>query len=145
MPVAITFDTLQFVKTLLAAQIPQRQAEAYAKAFKEANDNSTDSLATKQDIYVVKNELNQTIHNVKTDLNDFKNEVKNEFKDVRNEINDFRNEVKNEFKDVRNEIKEVRQEIDLKCAQLKVDLIKWMVTLAMGQAAVIVSLIKLIH
>ena len=95
MVMAITFDTLQFVKTLVAADMPQKQAEACAKAFKEAHSENLDCLATKQDI------------------------------------------------------REVKQEIDLKCEQLKTELIKWVLTIVFtvsaAQAAIIGLLIKFLR
>ena len=67
MVMAITFDTLQFVKTLVEAEVPQKQAEAYAKAFKEAHENSVDGLATKQDLNILRGELNEVKKELKND------------------------------------------------------------------------------
>lgn len=57
MVMAITFDTLKFVKKLTEAGIPQKQAEAQAEAFKEAHEENIDSLATKQDLTELKIDL----------------------------------------------------------------------------------------
>nr|VFJ50418.1 MAG: hypothetical protein BECKDK2373B_GA0170837_102816 [Candidatus Kentron sp. DK] len=45
---AITFDTLKFVQTLKSAGIDERQAEAFSRAFREAQHES--DLATKADL-----------------------------------------------------------------------------------------------
>ena len=51
---SITFDTLAYSKTLQAAGIPQAQADALAKAQKDAIDEMVDAkeLATKKDLMV---------------------------------------------------------------------------------------------
>ena len=49
-----TFDTLEYVKTLTNAGFTQEQAEAQARAMVNITDNT---LATKQDIKDLKNEL----------------------------------------------------------------------------------------
>ncbi|MBF0285260.1 MAG: DUF1640 domain-containing protein [Magnetococcales bacterium] len=48
MTTAITFDTLKFTRTLRDSGMPESQAEAVAKAFREAQGEA--ELATKADI-----------------------------------------------------------------------------------------------
>jgi len=49
---AVTFDILEFVKTLQAAGLPSQQAEAIASAVRKANGSS--DVATKGDIALVR-------------------------------------------------------------------------------------------
>jgi hypothetical protein len=54
----ITFDTLQYVKTLKSAGFDDKQAEALAEAQSVAIDSATDiRLATKGDVQELKNEM----------------------------------------------------------------------------------------
>ena len=77
----LIFDTLQFVKKLKEAGVPERQAEVQAEAMAEIIE---ERLVTKQTL-------------------------------------------------------------DLKTAELKAELIKWMLGVSVAQAAIIISCIKLIH
>jgi len=52
---SVTFDTLKFVKKLEESGIPDKQAEAIADAFKDAQGEA--ELATKADLQDVKNEI----------------------------------------------------------------------------------------
>ena len=51
----ITFDTHEFIRTLIDAGMPDEQAEAVAKAFKNAQTEL--EVATKKDLYTALNEL----------------------------------------------------------------------------------------
>jgi len=76
MTMAITFDTLKFVKKLTESGIPQKQAEAQAEAFKEAHEENIDSLATKQDLLVTKQELKQDMQALRQDFTQSMAELK---------------------------------------------------------------------
>lgn len=55
---AITFDTLQYVDTLVSAGVPEAQAKAMAKAQAQAIESATDiRLATKSDIQELRNDM----------------------------------------------------------------------------------------
>jgi hypothetical protein len=68
----ITFDTLQYVKRLKAAGVPEKQAEAQAMLEKKQTDDICafidNSLATKQGIKELKLELELKIELVRKDL-----------------------------------------------------------------------------
>lgn len=53
----ITFDTLKFPDTLKAAGVPDKQAEAEARALADAFSSSTSELSTKADIRDLRNEM----------------------------------------------------------------------------------------
>jgi len=52
---AVTFDTLEFVKTLQAAGLPSQQAEAIASAVRKASESA--EVATKGDIALVRKDV----------------------------------------------------------------------------------------
>ena len=65
---AAGFDTHSSVKTLIAAGMPEPQAEAVTALLKVARDSDLDTLATKVDLAQVKAELQRDIAEVKADL-----------------------------------------------------------------------------
>lgn len=54
---AVTFDTHQFIRTIQESGVPEKQAEAIAKAFQEAQANA--DLATKGDVQAVRDDLRE--------------------------------------------------------------------------------------
>lgn len=66
----LTFDTLKFAKTLTAAGVPSAQAEAEAEALANVLEESgkTANLTTKQDLAIVKAELEVKIAEMKSEL-----------------------------------------------------------------------------
>ena len=53
----ITFDTHAFVKRLVAACMPEAQAEAVTNVVKEARETDLDSLATKVDLQLLEQRM----------------------------------------------------------------------------------------
>lgn len=53
---AITFDTLSYAKRLMAADVPQKQAEAQAEIFAELIE---DQIATKADLNIIRRDLKE--------------------------------------------------------------------------------------
>jgi hypothetical protein len=47
----VTFDTLKFANRLIEAGVPDKQAEAEARALSEVLEVNFDQLATKRDLY----------------------------------------------------------------------------------------------
>lgn len=74
------FDTLRFVQRLKAAGVPEPQAVAITEAQNEALMESTDHmLATKTDIFDLKQELKQ-------DVTDLRTEFRTEFIEVKSNL-----------------------------------------------------------
>jgi hypothetical protein len=78
MPVA-AFDTLQYVKRLRQAGIPEDRAEAQTAALAEALASGIQNLATKQDIQEVRHEIRQ-------ELTQLRQETKHEIEQLRQEM-----------------------------------------------------------
>ncbi len=93
------FDTLQFVKKMREAGMPEKQAEIQAETIAGVMENN---LASKQDLQQVETTLRQEVLNTKNEL-------------------------------------------ELKMAELKSELIKWVLGVSVAQAAVIISCVKLIN
>ncbi|WP_245740659.1 CCDC90 family protein [Ectothiorhodospira marina] len=63
---SVTFDTHEFIKTLEKAGFDEKQAEAVALAFKNAQREA--EVATKEDIALVRSEVREMEHRLKADL-----------------------------------------------------------------------------
>ena len=90
-----TFDTLKFANTLKDAGVPEKQAEAQARAFAEVIQINFKELATKDD-------LKRDIAELKTDLKRDIAELRTELK---HDIADLRSEFKHETNDLRGELR----------------------------------------
>lgn len=73
-----TFDTLKFANTLKAAGVPDKQAEAQAVAFAEMVQVNFKELATKEDLGLLKLDLDHAVEAVKRDITDLKTEIKHD-------------------------------------------------------------------
>ena len=130
------FDTLAAARAMEAAGVERRQAESIAMTMRDA---VTFGAATKADIGDVRRENAGAKAELKEDIAD----VRKEIAGVREEVADVRKEIA----DVRKEIAGVREEVaGLKAdmANLEVRLMKVIFAVAGGQAAVIVTLLKLL-
>jgi hypothetical protein len=99
----------------------------------------TTHLATKTELFDVKDQLRKEIH-------EFRDELKNEIQELRNElkgdIHDLRSELKGDIHDLRSELKgdinrlEVRMEAGFK------DQLKWIILLMLGFSSLIITVVK---
>lgn len=77
MTTMIYFDTLHYVKTLKAAGISEKEAEAFAEAQQEALSECLDTtLATKSDLFAVKGELQDDITGLSSRVEKIESETK---------------------------------------------------------------------
>ncbi|TAN53421.1 MAG: DUF1640 domain-containing protein [Methylococcaceae bacterium] len=65
---AITFDTLKFANTLKDAGVPDKQAEAEAKALSEVLEVNLKDLTTKDDLKLLEANLKRDIAETKAEL-----------------------------------------------------------------------------
>ena len=80
---AVAFDTLEFATTLKESGVPERQAEAQARAFAKIFQVNLEQLATREQVEI------------------FRVATKKEFDDVKDEFTAVRQEMKEEFAAVR--------------------------------------------
>ncbi len=122
------FDTLTYANKLKAAGVPEQQANVHAETLVAI---VSENLATKEDVSNAKTALEGKIANLKTEL-------KQDIKDVRSELTVVSKEL------VALGERAVTKE-DL--AELKVDLIKWvvgvMLAVATAQTALVFGIVKL--
>ncbi len=121
------FDTHELVKDLKAAGFTEDQAEALTRAVKNAREIDLSDLATKADLAAL--EIN--VAGMKTEISGMKTEIAGVKADVAvlsAKLDNFAANyaTKAELSDMRN------------------DIIRWVFGIALGQAALIIALLKLL-
>lgn len=117
---AIAFDTLAYVKRLREAGVEAMQAEAQAEALSLAIG---ESLATSDELKAVEINLRGEIEKVEHTL---------------------RGEIEKLEITLRGELEKLGLELRREIRESQVTIIKWLVPLLMGQAAVLAALVKLL-
>ena len=148
MPEAIAFDTHRFVKHLTENGFTEQQAEVLAD---EQVSLLNSNLATQADVAAIQRDI-AAIHR---DIDALRQETKTSIAGVQREIEVLRQETKADIEVLRQETKAdievLRQEtktsiagVQREIAEVKSDLIKWMVGALIAQGGVIVALLKLL-
>lgn len=112
--VVSSLDTHEIVKDLKAAGFTDEQAEAVTRAVKQAQDIDLSNLATK------------------TDLAELRTATKMDLAELRNEFTEFRAGTNTEFARLRTEM-----------ADMRAELIKWVVGVGFAQVATILAVLRL--
>ena len=121
---AITFDTLKFFNRLKQAGVPPAQAEAEAEALAEVFETNTAELATKQDLREYESAIRNDLGKLETGL---------------------RNDLEKLETGLRNEIKFSEERMSTRIAEIKFDLLKWVIGIALAQVGLLVGiLVKLL-
>ena len=120
---AISFDTLNYSRILQGAEIPQSQADAFTDAQKAALREvlSMQELATKEDIGLLKIDIEQ----VRGDLRTTELGLKKDIEQVRADLRETELRLQKEIEQVRGEIQ-----------QVKYDLLKWQIAGWVALAAI---------
>ncbi len=126
-----TFDRLTYIDRLTAAGFDERQARAHAEALDAA---LRESVATKGDVHEVRQELKQ-------DIGDLRQELKQD-------IADLRQELKQDIEDVRRDMRQMETRLDAKIetsgANLKVDILRWLIVTQLALAGFVFAAIKFV-
>lgn len=109
----LTFNTHQFVKSLVASGITEPQAEALVT---ELSEVQITNVATKGDITDVRDEIRATQEEIRT--------------------------AQEEIRSTKEEIRITREQLRIEMSQIRVDLLKWVVPLLMGQTAAFAFIVQ---
>ena len=131
MPEAIAFDTHRFVKHLTENGFTEQQAEVLAD---EQVHLLNTNLATQADVAAIQRE----IVGVKRDIEVLRQETKTSIAGVQRDIEALRLGTKAEIEALR-----LGTKADM--AEVKSDLLKWMMGALIAQGGVVVALIKLLQ
>ena len=115
----MTFDRLAYIDRLKAAGFPEPQARAMADGLDQA---LREEVATKSDVAALRNEIDLLRVEVKSDLGALRGEFRAELGGLKGELGGLRGELLAAMK------------------ADKVDLLKWVVMLIVGQTAVFTAL-----
>ena len=119
---AIQIDTLAFAKRLQAAGADERLAEAIVEGITDAD---TSSLATKEDLGLVKAELKEDIALVKEDIRQVETALKEDIALVRAEQKE--------------DIRQVEIAIRTDIANSHADILKWLFGIIFAQTAIVIA------
>lgn len=140
---AIAFDSLAYYDKLKSAGFPDPQARAQAelmrehtaiqnaaieKALKGLHEENTRTLASKNDIQDVRNEISE-----------LRAEMHQEFAAVRAEIAELRSDMEQEFAAVRAETRQEFAAVRAEMLNMKHDILKWMMGMLIAQSALLIS------
>ena|ERR1700750_744994 len=135
------FDTLHYVKRLIASNVSNDQAEAHALALSDVMNNE---LARKSDLNELRGAVTADISalrsEVKADISELRSELKADINELRSELKADINELRSEFKADMNEF---RAEVDGRFIKVQgqFDLLKWMLGFVLAGTASIVSIL----
>ena len=157
---AIAFDTHRFVKHLTENGFTEQQAEVLAdEQVHLLNSNlatQADIAAIHQDIDALRQETKASIVGVQRDIEVLRQETKADIEVLRQEtkasivgvqrdIEVLRQETKADIEVLRQETKASIAEVQRDIAEVKSDLIKWLVGALIAQGGVVVGLLKLLQ
>ena len=142
---SITFDKLAYTHTLRSGGFSEQQAEACAHAL----DNALrDAVATKGDLQALAGDLAATKLELSNEIAAVRSELEQGLAAVRSEMSQefaaVRSEMAQESLALRSEMASMKAELKHDIVQQKADLLKWIVPLFLGQAALIGAMIKLL-
>ena len=140
---AIQIDTLAFAKRLQAAGADERLAEAIVEGITDAD---TSSLATKEDIALVKEDLRHVETALKEDIALVRTELKEDIALVKEDIRQVETTLKEDIALVRTELKEdialVKDDvaaIKTDIANSHADILKWLFGIIFAQTAIVIA------
>ena len=128
---AIAFDTHRFVKRLTENGFTEQQAEVLAD---EQVSLLNSNLATQADIAAIQRDIDALRQETKANIDALRQETQAHIATVRQEIEVLRQETKASIAGVQRDI-----------AEVKSDLIKWLVGALIAQGGVVVALLKLLQ
>ena len=148
---AIAFDTHRFVKHLTENGFTEQQAEVLAdEQVHLLNSNlatQADVAAIQRDIATVHREIESLRQETKANIESLRQETKANIESLRQEtkanIESLRQETKASIESLRQETKASIAGVQRDIAEVKSDLIKWMVGALIAQGGVVVALLKL--
>ena len=137
-------DTLKAYETLTGADMPDRQARALITIVQELQETRLAEVAGKGDIAALKTSVKEDIAEIKAEIAAFKAEVRGDIAEIKADMAAFKAEVKGDMAALRSEMRELEARLEAKIDRVKLDLLKWFIPLILGQAAFIVTLLKLL-
>jgi len=130
----LTFDTLKFANRLKTAGVPAIQAEAEADALSEVLETNLGELVTKED-------LHHEIDGLRHETKELETGLRHEIDNVRHEIGDLRKDMDARFAGMDARLEKTESALRQEMSNMKFELLKWIIGLAIAQATLVISLI----
>ncbi len=142
-------DTLRIYERLRESELTDRASKEIAEVIKEMLEGN---LATKRelkeveaalkvDIEKLRSELKSDIEKLRSDTEKIRSELKSDIEKLRSELKSDIEKLRSELK---SDIEKLRSELKIDIERTKSDTVKWVAGLLIGQAALIITLLKLI-
>jgi capsule polysaccharide export protein KpsE/RkpR len=141
----MTFDKLAYLDRLKAAGFTEPQARGMADGLDQA---LREEVATKSDLAALRSEIGQLRVEFKSDLGVLKSELKGEMGELKGEMGELKaemGELKGEMGVLKGEMGSLRGELLVAMKADKIDFLKWVMMLIVGQTAVFTALKLLGH
>jgi outer membrane murein-binding lipoprotein Lpp len=156
---AAPLDTLQIAKRLEEAGFEEPQAEALTIVLRDLRETDFSNLATQADVEVLKGDvqilkgdvqiLKGDVQTLKSDVQTLKGDVqtlKSDVQILKGDVQTLKSDVqilKGDVQALKSDFARVEAKIDLRSAEIKVDIIRWVFGIAFAQAALILTVLKL--
>jgi len=164
-----TFDRLAYVDRLKSGGVEEKQARAHAEALDAA---LRDTVATRSDVSELRTELRSEMSELRTELrsemSELRTGLRTEMSELRNELRSEMGELRNELEAVRSELGAVRKEILIEsetirrdvshdmdklrvelrseiatsAANLKVDILRWLIVTQVALGGILLAALK---
>lgn len=132
---AVAFDTLKLVENLTESGFSDIQARGVTNALKEAQDTHLEDLATKSDLAEVKAEL-------KADINNLDNKITSLEHSLDNKITSLERSTTHNFANIKKDIIHNEERLKAEMVDLKSDMIRWMIGIAVSIVGILFILLK---
>ena len=129
---AIQIDTLAFAKRLQAAGADERLAEAIVEGITDAD---TSSLATKEDLGLVKEDIALVRTELKEDIALVKEDIRQVETTLKEDIALVRTELKEDIALVKDDVAAIKTDI----ANSHADILKWLFGIIFAQTAIVIA------
>ncbi len=127
----ISFDTYEAVKRLCSSGVPEKQAEEIVHTILNAKEYDLSRLATKEQIAIVESYIKEQINSLKKDVALIKQEVDYLKANMatKADLATLRSQLKEDLATLRSELKEDITGLKTEMANVKYDIMKWMIPL----------------
>jgi protein subunit release factor A len=132
-------DTYAFIKRLRDNGLPEIQAQVIIQAILDSREYDLSTLVTKEQFNALQNEvalIRQDIVHIRSVM-----ATKSDIAEIRIEISELKSEMKSDIAELRNELKSDIAEIKVSIADIKTDILKWIVPLFIAMLGMMVTIL----
>ena len=133
----LTFNTLEYVETLIASGVPSEQAKAQAKALSKVSWSP--DVATKIDVSDLKTELKSDISELKVNISELKTELKSDISELKVNISELKTELKGDISNLKDDMSNLKNDV----SNLKTELIRWFIGIGFSIAGIMFIFLRL--